>query len=109
MAEQGIYHRAGALLSKGQPQRHRFSVQFSRDHGPLTPSDTHILSQILPHMAKACEIAMPMRQLERQGRILAESLNRLRLGVCLIRADRSVVAQNEEFRRQVWTRCGCSA
>ena len=101
LAGMGIEHRAGALLSKDLPLRNRFSIQFSRHHGPLGPDDAKILGQVLPHMAKACEIALPMRQLERQGELLAESLNRLRLGVCLIRADRSVVAQNEEFRRQL--------
>ncbi|MBJ3761944.1 helix-turn-helix domain-containing protein [Maribius pontilimi] len=101
MAEQGIWHRAGALLSKDQPLRDRFSVQFSRGHGPLGPADLQILARILPHMAKAAEIALPVRQLERKGRYLAEAMDRLKLGVCLIRHDGAIVAMNDEFRRQI--------
>ena len=101
MAKVGIVHRAGALLSKDQPLRDRFSIQFSRGHGPLGPSDRQILGQVLPHMAKACEISRPFRQLKLQTSLIAESLNRLRLGVCIIRHDQAVVALNSEFQRQL--------
>ncbi|MCB1386292.1 MAG: helix-turn-helix transcriptional regulator [Nitratireductor sp.] len=101
MAEFGILHRAGALLSKDEPLRNRFSIQFSRSHGPLGPADQSTLADILPHLAKACEIARPMRQLELGGTLLADALNRLRLGVCLIRSDGAVLVQNDEFRRQL--------
>lgn len=100
MAEFDIIHRAGALLSKDDETRGRFSVQFSAEHGPLGPIDRRKLALYLPHVAKALELARPIDRLQGMTDTLAAALDRLRIGVCLIRADRSVIAQNAEFRRQ---------
>lgn len=101
MAEFGIAHRAGALLSKDQPARDRFSVQFSQRQGRLRPENKKVLQQILPHLAKACELARPIRQLDLQRSLLADALDLLTVGVCLIRADGAVIAHNREFERQL--------
>lgn len=105
MAEFGIFHRAGALLNKDDPSRHRFSIQFSRRHGPLGPTDRRALALVLPHMAKALDLAGPLMRLQELASTLSASLDRLRVGVCLIRRDRAIIVQNSEFRRQV-AECG---
>ncbi len=101
MAEFGIVHRAGALLSKDNPARDRFSIQFSARHGPICHSDREKLHRLLPHLAKACELARTLSSLTDLTRNLSSVLDQFRMGVCLIRADRSVVAQNAEFDRQI--------
>lgn len=101
MAAFGIYHRAGALLSKDNPRQNRFSVQFSKRHGPLNEKDRKILNILLPHMSKACELARPVTQLRRVSSNLAAALDKFRIGVCVIRSTREIVAQNLEFERQM--------
>ncbi|WP_282152723.1 helix-turn-helix domain-containing protein [Ruegeria atlantica] len=101
MADFGIAHRAGALLSKDQPLRDRFSLQFSQKQGPLSPHQRRILRTILPHLAKACELARPVRQLDLKGALLAESLENMAIGICILRADGAVITQNQEFLRQI--------
>ncbi|WP_170771983.1 helix-turn-helix transcriptional regulator [Ruegeria lacuscaerulensis] len=101
MAEFGIMHRGGALLSRDQPMRDRFSVQFSRRHGPLGQSDRAILSTLLPHMAKACELARPVRQLRLRSQVLVDAIDQLRIGICLVRANGTVLVHNQEFQRQL--------
>lgn len=101
MASFGIHHRAGALLSKDNPLKNRFSVQFTQDHGPLNKADRRILNTLLPHMAKACELARPVSHLQKMSVGLAAALDNFRIGVCLIRADRAIIAQNREFERQM--------
>ncbi len=101
MAAFGIDHRAGALLSKDHPQRNRFSIQFSKHHGPINGGDRRILDLLLPHMAKACELARPLSRLQKLSANLVAALDKFRIGVCLIRANRSIVTQNYEFSRQM--------
>ncbi|MCF7702226.1 helix-turn-helix transcriptional regulator [Loktanella sp. M215] len=100
MADYGIRYRAGALLSKDDPRRDRFSVQFSERHGPFTAEDAAKLQWILPHVAKACALARPVSQLAEMNSGLAEALDRFRIGVCLLRADGQIVMENAEFERQ---------
>ena len=101
MAGWGIHHRAGAILSRDNPSHNRFSVQFSREHGPLNAADQGILRILLPHMAKACELARPVSSLQRASVSLSAALDRLRIGVCLIRSNRDIIAKNAEFDRQI--------
>lgn len=101
MAEFGILHRAGALLSKDNPAQDRFSIQFSGRHGPLGPEDREKLRLLLPHLAKACELGRPLSRLKDLSANLSSVLDHFRIGVCLIRSDRCIVAQNAEFSRQV--------
>ncbi|MES2666519.1 MAG: helix-turn-helix transcriptional regulator [Pseudomonadota bacterium] len=101
MAEFGILHRAGALLSKDNPAQDRFSIQFSGRHGPLGQGDREKLRLLLPHLAKACDLGRPLARLKDLSANLSSVLDHFRIGVCLIRADRSIVAQNAEFTRQM--------
>lgn len=101
MAQFGILHRAGALLSRDNPGRDRFSIQFSRSHGPLGSGDRAVLGLYLPHLAKAFELSRPIDRWRGLAAGLAATLDRLSIGICLIRPDRAVIAQNSEFRRQV--------
>lgn len=100
MAEHGVHYRAGAVLNKDDLSRDRFSVQFSRRHGPLTGAERGVLDMILPHVAKALHLGRPLQQLNAAYTGLAEAMDRLRIGVCLMRADRQIICENTEFARQ---------
>lgn len=100
LAEFGIHHRAAAFLNKDNRSRDRFAIQFSGRHGPLTEAGRKTLGEILPHVAKALELGQVFAQIRGNADALANALNHLRIGICLIRADRQVVCENNEFRRQ---------
>lgn len=100
LAAFGIHHRAAAFLNKDNRTRDRFAIQFSRRHGPLAQTDRKILNEILPHVAKALELGRVFSKIQGSAGALADAINRLRIGICLIRANRQVVCENNEFRRQ---------
>lgn len=100
MARHGVHYRAGAVLNKDDLSRDRFSVQFSRRHGPMSGAERAALATILPHVAKALHLGRPLRQLSTAYAGLAEAMDRLRIGVCLIRGDRQIICENVEFARQ---------
>ena len=101
MADYGIHHRAGALLDKDHVTRNRFSLQFSKRHGPVGPSDMAFMRDVLPHVAKALDLGRPVAQMARRYRDVVEALDMFRLGVCILDAGGRVVLRNRECDRQV--------
>lgn len=97
----GIRYRAGALLNKDQVNQDRFALQFSQSAGP--PSKLHFdrATRLMPHIAKALNISRPTKQLAQQFRSVAESIDLLVIGVCILDASGSIVHCNQEFRRQL--------
>jgi DNA-binding CsgD family transcriptional regulator len=103
MEKLDIFHRAGALLNKDNVFRDRFSMQFSRAHGPLSPEDVRKTSMILPHVAKALNLSRPTEQLFEKFRSILGYLDMLTVGVCLLSDGGSIVLRNREFQRQMDT------
>ena len=85
---------------------HMFDVTVSdsesyRESASFRPGDRAVLGLYLPHLAKAFELSRPIDRWRGLAAGLAATLDRLSIGICLIRPDRAVIAQNAEFRRQV--------
>lgn len=59
------------------------------------------LSKLLPHMAKAYDLGLPMRQLDhlRSGALAA--IDQLSIGICVLDKDGRMVLSNNEFERQI--------
>ena len=94
-----IRHRAAGLLDKTNTAQARFSVQLGTDRGPLSAADHAYLRDVLPHVAKALDLGRPARQLAVQHKSLITAMDRLTIGICILKG-RCIVA-NEEFRRQL--------
>ncbi|MEL6922339.1 MAG: hypothetical protein AAFO77_15225, partial [Pseudomonadota bacterium] len=101
MQKFGILHRAGALLNKDIIYKDRFAVQFTADQGPLNPDKARRSGLIMPHLAKALDIGRATMQLSEKYISLANSINFLRIGVCILDANGNVVLRNTEFDRQI--------
>lgn len=101
MMQYGLRYRAGALLNKDYISEDRFAMQFSSRHGPFSGPDREKTGLILPHVAKALNITRPTRQLHRNFRNVLGSLDLLKVGVCLIDDEATIVYRNSEFSRQV--------
>lgn len=97
----GIRYRAGALLNKDNTSIDRFAVQFSEQHGPISPAERKIMRILLPHVAKALNINRPTIQLAAKYNNVVASLDLLRIGVCIVMPYGEIVYKNYEFDRQL--------
>lgn len=96
----GIFHRAAGVLNKDNKWLSLFSVQLKASRGPLDEGERHYMAQLLPHFAKAVDLGVPMRQLNRQRSGILAAVNQLSIGICILDSAGLVVEMNEEFRRQ---------
>jgi DNA-binding CsgD family transcriptional regulator len=103
MRAHGVHHRSGALLNKDNIHRDRFSMQFSEAHGPLNAEDIRKTSLILPHVAKSLSVGRPTEQLFGQYRSILSYIDMLKVGICILAKDGSVIVKNREFQRQMDT------
>jgi DNA-binding CsgD family transcriptional regulator len=101
MRKMGVHYRSGALLNKDDVYRDRFSMQFSRGHGPLTAENAVKSAQILPHVAKALNVNRPAEQLFEKYRCVFSCLDLLKVGICVLSKDGAVIVKNKEFTRQL--------
>ena len=99
----GILHRAAGVMNKDNRWISLFSVQLKAERPPLNPEERDYVQRLLPHLAKALDLSLPMRQLHTRHRAVMNVLNRLKIGVCILDGQGNVAAKNEEFRRQVET------
>jgi DNA-binding CsgD family transcriptional regulator len=99
MMQNGLKHRAGALLNKDLVNVDRFAVQFATDHGPITGDEIKKASLFLPHIAKVIGLARPLEeQLVAKG-IFEEVLRNIGQGVAILSPRGTVLYANMEFER----------
>ena len=101
MLRNGLRYRAGALLNKDQLNQDRFALQFSRRDGPITSDHAMRAELLMPHIAKALNVSRPTTQLAIKYRSVADCLDQLVIGICILDASGSIVLNNQEFRRQM--------
>ena len=96
----GVFRRAAGVLNKDNPWISLFSIQMGVDKQTFCPQKQQYLSQLLPHVAKAYDLGLPMRQLDhlRSGALAA--IDRLTIGICVLDKAGRVVLMNNEFKRQ---------
>lgn len=97
----GIRHRYGALLDRDNPFHARFSLQTSEKRGLLRPEEQDELSQILPHFAKALELADALHERQTERAAFLGALNSFHVGICILDDQARVVEKNNEFDRQI--------
>ncbi len=101
MMRNGLRYRAGALLNKDQLNQDRFALQFSKRGGPITAETARKAELILPHIAKALNVSRPTTQLALKFRSVADCLDQLVIGICILDSNGSIILANQEFRRQM--------
>lgn len=97
----GLKHRAGALLNKDDFYRDRFALQYPIDKGPLTGEELGRASIIMPHLAKAINLARPTRQKQVYSNSITNAIESLSVGICILDANERVAYKNAEFARQI--------
>lgn len=96
----GIFHRAAGVMNKDNPWISLFSVQLNSNRQPLNDTERHYLSQLMPHLAKALDLSIPMQQLQNRYQGVLSAIDKLNIGVCVLDARGILVARNQEFGRQ---------
>ncbi|MGC3940636.1 helix-turn-helix transcriptional regulator [Roseobacter sp. EG26] len=96
----GIFHRAAGVMNKDNRSISLFSLQLNAERDQLEGKERHLLSHLLPHLAKALDLGIPMRQLQKRYQGVLSALDRLTIGVCILDSRGMVVARNQEFQRQ---------
>lgn len=101
MLANGIRYRTAALLNKDLVDRDRFALQFTHRAGPISKDHIDRALVIAPHIAKARNISRPTKQLADSFRSIANSIDLLVVGICILDRQGRVVHLNEEFQRQL--------
>ena len=96
----GIFHRAAGILNKDNPWISLFSIQLSSRRNPLNDVERDYLSHLLPHLAKALDLSIPIRQLQSRYQGVLSAIDSLNVGVCVLDRRGMIVARNQEFCRQ---------
>ena len=97
----GLKHRAGALLNKDDFYRDRFAVQYPLDHGPVTGEELSRAAMIMPHLAKAINLARPAQQSQMFASSVTNAIESLSVGICILDRGGRVAYRNAEFSRQL--------
>lgn len=103
MVENGIRYRMAALLNKDMADRDRLALQFTSRTGPISKEHVERALRISPHIAKARNISRPTKQLADSFRSVADCIDMLVVGVCILDVQGRIVHLNQEFQRQLDT------
>lgn len=101
MLQYGIRYRAGALLNKDQLNNDRFALQFSGRAGPVSKEHLAKAALVMPHLAKALNISRPTTRLAQKFQSIADCIDMLVVGICILDGNGAIVLTNREFQRQL--------
>lgn len=59
------------------------------------------MAELLPHVAKALDLGIPMRQLTRQNQRLLSAIDRLSIGIRILDRKGNIVLKNAELQRKI--------
>lgn len=96
----GIFHRAAGVMNKDNRWISLFSLQLGAGRPQLNTDERAFLSLQLPHLAKALDLSIPLRQLHQRYKAVLSAMDQLTIGLCVLDRHGLIVARNEEFQRQ---------
>lgn len=96
----GIFHRAAGVMNKDNRWISLFSLQLGAGRPQLSAQERAFLGPQLPHLAKALDLSIPLRQLHQRYKAVLSAMDQLTIGLCVLDRRGLIVARNEEFQRQ---------
>jgi DNA-binding CsgD family transcriptional regulator len=96
----GIFHRAAGVMNKDNRWISLFSLQLGAGRPQLSEEERLFLGPQLPHLAKALDLSIPLRQLHQRYKAVLSAMDQLTIGLCVLDQRGLIVARNEEFQRQ---------
>jgi len=96
---QALYHRVGVRPCAHGGWKDALTVLFREGRAGIRPGEARRLELLVPHLARAIEMQRPFRLLQRRfGQVLA-ALDRLGIGVLVLREASEIVLSNQEAER----------
>jgi len=95
----GFYRRLGARLDDNRRWAEIAFFQLGVEHEEIPEAIRARIAEFVPHMAKAIELGRTFVELRHRHHALLGVLDRVKVGLCLVRADGVVPLANEEARR----------
>lgn len=99
----GLYRRFGVRLNDNRRWAEAAFFQLGLEHEEIPGAIRDRISKFVPHMAKVVELGRTFVELHRRHHAILGVLDRVRVGLGLVRADGSLVLANEEARRVLET------
>lgn len=96
----GIFHRAAGVMNKDNRWISLFSLQLGDGRPQLSERERAFLGPQLPHLAKALDLSIPLRQLHQRYKAVLSAMDQLTIGLAVLDRRGLIVARNEEFQRQ---------
>lgn len=99
LRELNLYHRVAVRPCAHGGWKDALTVLYDDRREGIRPVEAHRLSLLVPHLARAIETQRPFRLLQRRfGGVLA-ALDRLGIGVLIVRGSADIVLSNQEAER----------
>jgi len=94
-----FYRRFGARLNDNRRWAEAAFFQLGLEHEEIPAPIRDCVASYLPHVAKVVELGRTFAELRRRYRAMFGVLDKVRVGLGLVRSDGSVILTNEEARR----------
>lgn len=98
-ARAGIRRRTSVRLSNNASWLDVLTFNYCCDRGQMSNAEREIAALFLPHFAKAVELTRPFQMLRIRFRAVLSALDRLHIGVLVVRDDCAVILKNCEAQR----------
>lgn len=95
----GLYRRFGVRLNDNRRWAETAFFQLGLEYEEIPAPIRDRVATFVPHMAKVVELGRTFVELRRRHRALLGVLDRVRVGLGLVRADGALILANEEARR----------
>ncbi|MEM7376340.1 MAG: helix-turn-helix transcriptional regulator [Pseudomonadota bacterium] len=102
----GVFRRAGAKLNDNLCWSDNIAFQFGVEHDTVPAASIERIQLILPHAAKSIEMWHTIAQLQRENNTLMSVLDQFEVGICVVRADGTLIEGNAEAHRILDARDG---
>lgn len=98
---QNLYHRCGVRLCTHGGWRDSLAILYADHRDGIRSDESARLGAIVPHMGRAMEMQRPLLMLQRRFHHVLDVLDRLGIGVLILRSQGEVVLANREANRIV--------
>ncbi len=101
-----VFRRAGAKLNDNLCWSDNIAFQFGVEFETVPSESLSRIQLILPHAAKSVEMWHTIAQLQRENSTLLSVLDQFEVGICVVRADGTLIEGNTEAHRILDARDG---
>ena len=95
----GVFHRCGTLLCKHRGWLDSMVFGYAKGRAGMSQAEEQQLQLLLPHLARSVEIQRPLSILRHRFNAVMSVLDRLHVGVAIVRQNGEVILHNRAAER----------